>query len=184
MDKTNVTAYIHGLLREIEGPFLRPELEETPGRVYRALEELLDGYKISIPDLFTSFDGEGKDQIVIAKDIPFNSTCEHHLLFFSGRAHIAYLPKDKVIGASKLPRLLLAYAHRLQIQERITRQVAEAIMQYLEPHGVAVILQAEHACIRCRGVKSDCSFVTSVMLGTFRENATTRLELLSLLGLR
>lgn len=184
MDKTNVTAYIHGLLREIEGPELRPQLEETPDRVYRALGELLDGYSISIPELFTSFDDEGHDQIVIAKDIPFHSICEHHLLIFYGKAHIAYLPKDKVLGASKLPRVLLAFSHRLQLQERITRQVADTIMEYLEPYGVAVILEAKHGCIICRGVKSDCSFVTSVMLGTFRDNQSTRLEVLSLLGLR
>ena len=184
MNSSHITTLTYELLCEIEGRPLRPELEETPDRVARALEELLDGYQTNIPDLFTSFDGEGQDQIVIAKDIPFFSICEHHLLIFSGKAHIAYLPRDKVLGASKLPRILYAFSHRLQLQERIARQVADAIMQYLEPHGVAVILEAKHDCIVCRGVKSDCSFVTSVMLGTFRDNQSTRLEVLSLLGLR
>ena len=183
-DKSRVISSVHTILEAIEGKPLRKELLETPDRVYRALEEMLDGYNVSIPDLFTSFDDEGHDQIVIAKDIPFFSTCEHHLILFSGRAHIAYLPKDKVIGASKLPRILYAYSRRLQLQERITRQVADAIMQYLEPLGVTVILEGKHGCISCRGVKSDCSFVTSIMLGVFRDERTIRMEVLSLLGLR
>jgi GTP cyclohydrolase I len=104
------------------------------------------------------------------------------MLPFFGNASIAYLPKDKVIGASKLTRILLAYAHRLQLQERIARQVANSIMTHLQPHGVAVIIEAKHLCIACRGVKNECSFVTSVMLGSFRENQITRMEVLSLLG--
>ena len=184
MNKVIAQACITQLLHEIEGPILRHDLTNTPERAVKALEEMLDGYQVDVDSLFRTFDGEGQDQIVIAKDIPFYSFCEHHLLLFSGKGHIAYLPREKVLGASKLPRILTAYAHRLQLQERITRQVADAIMNHLQPYGVAVILEAKHACIVCRGVKSDCSFVTSVMLGTFRENETTRLEVLSLLGLR
>ena len=195
MYKTNVTTYIHGLLREIEGPELRPELEETPNRVYRALGELLDGYNTNILELFTSFNDEESippqdnhiglhDQIVAVKNIEAWSLCEHHLLPFHINASVAYLPKDKIIGASKIPRLVLAYAHRLQIQERITRQVANSIMNNLEPYGVAVIITGEHSCMRIRGVKAESSqLVTSVMLGTFRDNQSTRLEVLSLLEL-
>jgi len=194
MDSVYTQSLVRELLYEIEGYPLRHDLEKTPIRVVNALKEMLDGYSINVEDLFTTFDDEESippnngsdihDQIVAVKGTPFTSFCEHHLLLFSGIAHIAYLPKDRVIGASKLPRLLLAYAHRLQLQERITRQVANAIMTYLQPQGVTVILEAKHACIACRGVKSDCSFVTSVMLGTFRDNQTTRLEVLALLGLR
>ena len=183
MDKEVVHACFLELLHQIEGPILRKGLHNTPLRATEALEEMLDGYYVDVESLFTTFDDEGQDQIVIAKDIPFYSFCEHHLLLFSGKGHIAYLPKEKVIGASKLPRILLAYSHRLQLQERITRQVADAIISHLQPYGVAVILEAKHACIACRGVKSDCSFVTSIMLGTFRQDIAMRQEVLALLGL-
>ena len=195
MDKTYTSTLIRDLLYQIEGKPLRSDLEETPDRVVRALEELLDGYSVDIPALFTAFDDEESvpknnhtglhDQIVAVRGIECWSWCEHHILPFHIRASVAYLPKDKVIGASKIPRLVLAYAHRLQLQERITRQVANAIMDNLEPYGVAVILVGEHSCMRIRGVKSESSqLVTSVMLGAFRDNQSTRLEVLSLLGLK
>jgi len=194
MDTIYMAKLVKSILYKIEGMPLRPELEETPRRTAKAFEEMLSGYDVNIEELFTTFDDEESippnngqdvhDQVVMSKNIPFYSMCEHHMLPFFGIANIAYLPKDKVIGASKLPRILLAYAHRLQLQERITRQVANAIMTHLEPYGVAVILEAKHLCIACRGVKSDCSFVTSVMLGTFRDEPTQRLEVLSLLGIK
>jgi len=194
MNLKKTSNLIHALLYEIEGHPLRPELEATPDRVVRALEELLDGYKTNIEELFTTFNdeesippnnGEGiYDQIVAVKNIEAWSWCEHHLLPFHINASIAYLPRDKVIGASKIPRLVLAYAHRLQLQERITRQIANAIMSNLEPHGVAVIITGEHSCMRIRGVRAESSqLITSVMLGAFRDNQSTRLEVLSLLGL-
>jgi len=171
-------------LHEIEPGELRGGLVGTPDRVYRALGELFEGYAVDIDSLFTTFDGEAVDQIVLARDIPFTSFCEHHLLEFSGIAHVAYLPNGCAIGASKLPRLVLAYAKRLQLQERIAEQVAHTLMEKLKPKGVAVIIQARHSCMQCRGVKSTgSSLVNSIMLGAFREDSTLRMELLSLLSL-
>ena len=194
MDTVNMPDVIRALLYKIENAPLRQDLEATPKRTTKALAEMLDGYDVNIEELFTTFDDKDSippnngqdihDQIVAVKNVPFYSMCEHHLLPFFGTASIAYLPKDKVIGASKLPRILLVYAHRLQLQERIARQVANAIMTHLSPYGVAVIIEAKHLCIACRGVRSECSFVTSVMLGTFRDEPVQRLEVLSLLGIK
>ena len=184
MDKDNTIRLVRELLYEIEGPELRSGLIETPTRVYGALTELLDGYDMDIDGLFKTFEGEGNDQVIAVKDIPFVSLCEHHCLEFSGLAHVAYLPDGKAIGASKIPRLVNAFAHRLQIQERITEQIGNTLMEKLNPRGVAVILQAEHSCMVCRGVRATGSkLVTSVMLGEFRENPTLRMEILNLLGL-
>ena len=185
MKKKLIELATRDILSAIESTTLRPELEETPKRVARALEEMLSGYDVNIDILFKTFDEEGKDMINAVKDIEFTSFCEHHLLPFQGVAHVAYLPSgDKVIGASKIPRLVLAFAHRLQLQERIARQVAETMMEKLEPQGVAVIIEASHLCMQCRGVKSTTAkMVTSVMLGAFREDPSMRLEVLSLLGL-
>ncbi len=181
----DITAHVRAILEAIEGTPLRHDLEETPTRVQRALEEMLDGYATDIDDIFKTFDGEGTDEIIVARNIPFVSLCEHHLLLFIGRAHVAYLPDGRAIGASKIPRLVGAFAHRLQIQERITEQVAHTLMTKLQPKGVAVILQAEHSCMTCRGIKAvGTELVTSIMLGAFRDSPATRMEALSLLGLR
>ncbi len=190
MDKYRIELLIKQLIIEIEGQQIREEITATPTRVYKAYKELFDGYDTDIPSLFTTFKGQDCipqdgiiDQIVAIKNHQTFSTCEHHMLNFSISANVAYLPKNKVVGASKIPRLINAYAHRLQIQERITRQVADAIVKYLDPYGVAVIISGEHNCIKCRGVKSEnSSFITSVMLGVFRDNPTARIEVLSLLG--
>ncbi len=176
---------ISRILEAIEGPEIRKELLETPRRVQRAYEEMFSGYAADIPSLFKSFEQDGTDQIVTLRDIPFWSTCEHHILSFGGRVSIAYLPVEKVIGASKIVRLIEAYSHRLQLQERLGNQIGAAMMEYLQPQGVAVIIDAVHDCMRCRGVKSETSrLVTSVMLGKFRVERTLRLEVLSVLGLR
>lgn len=183
MNLDKVAILYRGLLYEIEGNDLRSDLVETPMRAARGLAEMLDGYQADIPALFKAFDGEGQDQIVAAKDIICWSLCEHHLIPVSLNIDIAYLPRKRVIGASKLERLAHAFAHRLQLQERIARQIAESIMQNLDPLGVAVIIEGVHGCIRCRGVKSQSSsIVNSVMLGAFRKDPTARLEVLSLLG--
>lgn len=190
MDKANVISYIQGLIREIEGPETQKDLLGTPLRFYNVLEEMLDGYSCNIGNLFRIFDDDDClpedgiiDQIVVVKDIKTTSICRHHLLPFEIVANVAYLPNKCIVGASKIPRLVNAYSHRLQVQERITRQVADAITKYLKPHGVAVVISGKHSCMRCRGVKSlDSEFVTSVMLGAFRENSGIRLEVLSLLG--
>jgi len=170
------------LLGTLERGPLRPELIDTPRRVVSAYEEMLDGYSADIDSLFKTFDGEGSDQLSIVKNIPFSSLCEHHLLTFMGKAHVGYLPNGKVIGASKIPRLVLAFSHRLQLQERIAEQVAHTLMSKLQPHGVAVVIEGTHLCMTCRGVKAhDTSLISSVMLGKFREDSTLRAEFLSLL---
>ena len=171
------------LLHEIEGinVELREGLLETPMRVARSYEEIFDGYKVDIPSLFKTFSDEGKDQLVVAK-VNTWSVCEHHILPFSVSAAVGYLPDNKVIGVSKLSRLVCAYSHRLQLQERITEQVAQAIMRYLEPKGVAVVITGEHLCMRMRGVKDqESQVITSVMLGAFRDDFNLRQEFLRLI---
>jgi GTP cyclohydrolase I len=145
---------------------------------------MLSGYNVDIDSLFKTFDGEGKDQIVVAKDIEVWSCCEHHLLPFHCSVSVAYLPVKRVIGVSKIARLVQAYAHRFQIQERITSQIGETLMSKLQPQGVAVVIHGEHLCMQARGAKvPSSSVVTSVMLGQFRLERTLRMEVLSLLGL-
>jgi GTP cyclohydrolase I len=171
------------LLDAIEDDELVVSTLETPGRVARAFEDMLDGYTVDIQSLFTATeDGHGADQLVIAKNIQFTSFCCHHLLPFQCRMSIGYLPRDRVIGISKLGRVAVAYGHRLQLQERLTRQVADAIMKYLDPLGVAVVSEAEHDCMRCRGVKlPTASIVVSEMQGAFREDSSLRAEFLMLI---
>jgi len=182
-DSSKVIPAVQMLLEAIEGEPLRPQLLETPNRVMRALEEMLDGYNVEIDSLFKTFDDEGQDQIVVVKNIQTYSVCEHHLLPFLIQASVAYLPIDKVIGTSKIERLVLAFSHRLQLQERITNQVANTLMDKLQPQGVAVVIEGKHLCMRARGVKSkDSKVVTSVMLGEFRENPVLRQEFLSLVN--
>ena len=183
-DRLEMVTAIQTILRLIENKEeLREELQETPLRVARAYEEMLCGYDVDVGGLFKIFNGEGLDQIVAIRNIPFVSMCEHHMLIFSGTVNVAYLPNGRVIGASKLPRLVQAYSKRLQIQERIAEQVAHAIMCYLEPHGVAVIIKGEHSCMRCRGANSYSSdMINSIMLGKFREDQALRMEVLSLIG--
>ena len=179
----SITSQIRSIIRAIEGPEIRQDLYDTPQRVQRAFEEIFNGYEVDIPGLFKVFEEDGKDEIVILRNIHFWSTCEHHLLTWEGYASVAYLPQEKVVGASKLARLVEAYAHRLQLQERVGRQVAEAMMKYLNPRGVAVVIKGKHSCISCRGVRNETSeLVTSVMLGAFRENAASRYEVLKLIG--
>lgn len=181
--QTDIKLAVGIMLQAIEDSPLREGIAETPDRVARSFAELFDGYDVDIDKLFKVFDGEALDQVVAIRDIPFTSTCEHHMLQFSGVAHVAYLPNGKAIGASKIPRLVLAYAHRLQLQERIAEQVAHTLMDKLEPKGVAVIIQAQHSCMQCRGVKSvGSSMVNSIMLGEFRKNPALRSELLALLS--
>jgi GTP cyclohydrolase I len=184
MNKEVITKHVKAILEDIEGELHKGDTDETPERVYRALEELLAGYKVNVNALFKAFDGEGMDQIVMVRDIEFTSWCRHHLLPFRGVAHVAYLPNGKAIGASKLPRLVQAYAKRLQLQERIAEQVANTLMEKLKPKGVAVVIQAQHSCMQCRGVNSSgSSMVNSIMLGAFRDDASLRAEVLMLMSL-
>lgn len=167
------------LLRGVGENPLREGLLETPKRVEKAYLELTEGYKIDIPSLFKVFDGEGCDDIVTLKDIPFYSLCEHHALPFFGTASIAYIPKKKIIGVSKLARLVHAFSRRLQVQERLTRQIATTLEQYLDPKGVAVVLKGEHMCMRMRGIESKGTMETTCVLGAFRKDAKARQEIVA-----
>lgn len=184
MKKTRVQL-IQDLLVTIDPDPTRPGLKDTPGRVSRAFDELFSGYHQDPKDVFKIFDPEGEPgQLVLLKDIPFNSFCEHHILPFTGTAHIAYIPTKDVLGASKLARLLDVYARRLQIQERIGVQVTTALMEFLQPEGAACVLKAKHLCISCRGVQKEQSeFITASLKGCFLVEPSTRSELYSMIGL-
>ena len=180
-----VTEAIRTLIRWTGDDPEREGLLDTPRRVARAWREYARGYEEDpAGHLSRTFDEVGGyDEIVLLKDIPFQSHCEHHLAPIIGRAAIAYLPKDKVVGISKLARVLHGYARRLQVQERLTAQVADAIWQHLQPKGVAVVIEASHACMTARGVQTPgVMMTTSRMMGTFREDERSRREVLALMG--
>lgn len=161
----------------------REGLKDTPNRVARMYTEIFSGYEQTPEEILgRDFDGEGYQDMVLVKDIPFYSHCEHHMVPFYGVAHIGYVPKDRVVGLSKLARLVECFARRLQIQERMTSQIADAIESVLEPEGVAVVVTAEHMCMTMRGVqKPGAKTTTSAMRGVFFENASARAEFLSLI---
>jgi len=174
---------IHQMLQRLGENPEREGLRRTPLRVAKALDFLTSGYEqdaqeIASNAVFT----EDCQEMVLVRDIEFYSLCEHHMLPFFGRAHVAYLPKGKVIGLSKVARVVDVFARRLQVQERLTNQVADAMMQALMPHGVAVVMEASHTCMMMRGVqKQSSSTVTSAMRGSFEKDARTRSEFMSLL---
>ena len=177
---------IRQLLAELGEDPTREGLLNTPKRVENALKFLTSGYDANIDEvlngaLFTV----DYNEMVIVKDIDFYSLCEHHLLPFFGKCHVAYIPTTKVIGLSKIPRLVDVFARRLQVQERLTNQIANVILDTIKPMGVAVVMEATHLCMSMRGVEKQNSFaVTSAMLGIFRDNARTRSEFLELIKLR
>src|SRR5438128_852245 len=177
---------IRRLLTELGEDPDREGLLRTPGRVEKALTFLTSGYAVNIDEvineaLFTV----DYSEMVIVKDIDFYSLCEHHLLPFFGKCHIAYIPATKVIGLSKIPRLVDVFARRLQVQERLTNQIADTIREKVAPVGVAVVMEATHLCMSMRGVEKQNSFaVTSAMLGAFRDSSRTRMEFLELIKLR
>jgi GTP cyclohydrolase I len=163
----------------------REGLESTPERVVKSYEEFFEGYRQDPEEILrTTFEEtEGYDEMVVLKDIDFHSHCEHHMVPIIGKAYVAYLPDKRVIGISKLARVVEAYAKRLQIQEKMTAQIANAINDVLKPRGVAVIVEAEHQCMTTRGVhKPGVSMVTSTMLGAFRDDPMTRREFLAIVG--
>ena len=163
----------------------REGLAGTPSRVVRAYDEFFSGYGIDPVEVLsrTFEETEGYDEMVVLRDIRFESHCEHHMAPIIGRAHIAYLPRRRVVGISKLARLLEIYSKRLQIQEKLTAQIANTIDEVLQPRGVAVVLDAAHQCMTTRGVhKPGASMVTSRMLGAFRTDPSTRREFLSIIG--
>jgi GTP cyclohydrolase I len=177
---------IRQLLAELGEDPTREGLVNTPKRVEKALRFLTGGYDANVDDvlngaLFTV----DYSEMVIVKDIDFYSLCEHHLLPFFGKCHVAYIPTTKVVGLSKIPRLVDVFSRRLQVQERLTNQIADTIRDAVKPMGVAVVMEATHLCMSMRGVEKQNSFcVTSAMLGIFRDNARTRMEFLELLKLR
>src|SRR5262245_19437830 len=177
---------ISQLLAEIGEDPTREGLLDTPKRVEKAFRFLTSGYNADIDRvlnnaLFTV----DYSEMVIVKDIDFYSLCEHHLLPFFGKCHVAYVPSTKVIGLSKIPRIVDVFARRLQVQERLTNQIADVILDKVSPLGVAVVMEATHLCMSMRGVEKQNSFaVTSAMLGSFRTNSRTRMEFLELIKLR
>jgi len=163
----------------------REGLLDTPVRVVRAYEEFFSGYQTDPREILsrTFSEVDGYDEMVVLKDIRFESYCEHHMVPIIGRAHVAYLPKRRVVGISKLARLVDAFAKRLQIQEKMTVQIADTLNDVLQPRGVGVILEASHQCMSTRGVhKAGVSMVTSRMLGAFRNDPSTRREFLAIVG--
>jgi GTP cyclohydrolase I len=183
--RAEAEAAVRTLIRWAGDDPYREGLLDTPARVVRAQEEFFRGYAIDPAKLLErSFEEtEGYDEIVLLRDIRLESTCEHHMVPIIGVAHVAYLPSRRVVGISKLARVVEAFAKRLQIQEKLTAQIANTIDQVLQPRGVAVVIASEHQCMTTRGVhQHGTSMVTSRMLGAFRDDANTRRELLALIG--
>jgi len=177
-------AIINDFLAELGEDPQREGLRKTPDRVARMYEFLTKGYKQNIEEVMNGAVFEEKySEMVIVKDIDFFSLCEHHLVPFFGKCHIAYIPNGRIIGLSKMPRIVEVYARRLQVQERLTQQIAETLFKYISPLGVAVVMEAQHLCMIMRGVeKLNSVATTSAMLGTFRNDQKTRSEFLTLIG--
>jgi GTP cyclohydrolase I len=182
----SIAAHMKEVLRALGEDPNRSGLVRTPERCEKALRYLTSGYSADVRQVVNGALFDVKyDEVVIVRDIEFFSMCEHHMLPFFGRMHVAYLPDAKVIGLSKIPRIVDIFARRLQIQERLTQQVAESIDELVRPRGVAVICEARHFCMMMRGVeKQHSGAITSAMLGAFRDSRETRNELLSLVGQR
>ena len=177
-----IEAACERILRELGEDSRRDGLRKTPERVAKSLRYLTNGYRQDVDQVLNgALFSVAYDEMVIVRDIEVFSLCEHHLLPFFGRCHVAYLPHRKVIGLSKIPRLVDVFARRLQVQERLTTQIAETIMEKVRPMGVGVVIEARHLCMIMRGVEKQNSVaVTSAMLGVFRESAQTRQEFLNL----
>ena len=174
--------HIREILKAVGEDPDRQGLRRTPERVAETMAFLTSGYSMDLSTIVNgaSYD-DPADEMVVVANIEMYSLCEHHMLPFAGKAHVAYLPKGRIIGLSKIPRIVDMYARRLQVQERLTTQVANALMEVLEPQGVGVLIEADHFCMRMRGVEKQSSFaVTSCMLGGFRSDARTRSEFLTL----
>jgi GTP cyclohydrolase I len=185
-EEPNLAPLVKEMLALLVEDAQREGLERTPERVDKALKFLTSGYKVDIRKLVNGALYDVKyDEMVIVRDIEFFSMCEHHMLPFFGKMHVAYLPKAKVIGLSKIPRIVDAFARRLQIQERLTQEVAQTIQEIIDPAGVGVICEARHFCMMMRGVeKQHSGAMTSAMLGAFRDRKKTRDEFLSLVNHR
>ena len=186
MPANDLERHVRALLRALDPEPEREGLVKTPARVARALTFLTKGHDEDPRAVINgALFSEESSEMIVLKDIDFYSLCEHHILPFFGKAHVAYLPNGKIVGISKLARLVEVFARRLQVQERMTNQIAETIAEQLRPLGVAVVLEAEHLCMRMRGVeKQNSAVVTSAMLGVFRDHQTTRQEFMNLIGRR
>jgi len=171
------------MLKEVGEDVEREGLERTPDRVEKALRYLTSGYEQDAKEILNdAMFVEDYDEMVIVKDIDFSSLCEHHLLPFIGKCHVAYMPGRKIVGLSKIPRLVEMFSRRLQVQERLTTQIAGTINEVLQPRGVAVVMEAVHLCMLMRGVeKQNSKAITSAMLGSFRDNPETRAEFMGLI---
>lgn len=184
-DRKRAMEAVRELIRWIGDDPTREGLVDTPQRVVDSFLEYFGGYE-ECPDTYLRRTFEqvgGYDEIVLLRDIPFHSHCEHHMAPILGKAHVAYLPRDKVVGISKLARVVHAFAKRLQVQERLTAEIADCIQSVLEPAGVAVIIEATHACMTCRGVETPgVVMTTSRMMGVFRDDDKARQEVLKLIG--
>jgi GTP cyclohydrolase I len=185
-DEESIASMMKKILSRIGEDPSREGLVRTPDRAEKALRFLTSGYQMDVQSIINgALFNQKVDEMVVVKDIEFYSMCEHHLLPFFGTMHVAYLPQDKVIGLSKIPRIVDMFARRLQLQERLTQDVAQTIQDVLEPRGVGVICEARHFCMMMRGVeKQHSGTVTSSMLGAFREGKETRDEFLSLVSQR
>ena len=186
MNTNVIEKCVRTLLQEIGEDPEREGLKATPHRVARAYEFLTQGYQKKIKDVFNGAVFEEKyDEMVIVKDIDFYSMCEHHLLPFFGKIHIAYIPNGKIVGLSKIPRIVDVFARRLQVQERMTQEIADTIDEYLKPRGVGVVAEAYHMCMMMRGVeKQNSTTTTSAMHGIFKSDARTRSEFLTLISMK
>ncbi len=179
---SKIEKLIKELLLEIGENPDREGLLKTPERVAKSYKTLFSGYNIDPASVITVFDDEKYDEMIVVKDIEFYSFCEHHMLPFFGKAHIGYIPNGKIVGLSKIPRIVDIFSRRLQNQERITQQVATCLMELLQPKGVGVILESKHLCMMARGVEKQNSVVrTSAMKGIFKEKDNTRAEFLELI---
>lgn len=183
-EQQNFEEAVKTMIRYVGEDVNREGLEKTPNRVLKAYEFMFGGYKEDPQNILNSaMFASSNDEMVLVKDIEFYSTCEHHLLPIIGRAHVAYIPNGKVVGLSKIPRVVDVFARRMQIQEQLTEQIADALMEAVEPKGVAVVIQARHMCMEMRGVEKICSTTTSSALrGLFKKDEKTRSEFFSLIN--
>ncbi len=182
VDKDRIAAAVREILLAIGEDPDREGLAETPARVSRMYEELFEGFRDDPKQHFRAVFQEHYDEMVVVRDIAFHSMCEHHLLPFMGKAHVAYIPDGKLVGISKVARVVDCFARRPQIQERLTEQIADLVMEQLAPKGVAVVLEAQHTCMIVRGVRKPGSFVvTSALRGLCKTNTSTRNEAMGLL---
>lgn len=182
MDQGKIEKLVHELLKEIGENPDREGLKNTPKRIAKSFEKLFGGYTKNPKEILTEFDGEDYDEMIICKNIDFYSNCEHHMQPFFGRVYIGYIPNKKIIGISKLPRIVEIYSRRLQNQERLTMDIANALKELLNPKGVGVVIEAQHLCMMARGVeKQNTSMTTSSFNGLFKTQAKTRSEFLRLI---